>query len=311
MFNWGGSTVALLAMFVTFITIILFAWLILGNNKNAAIKTRLERIQAQDAIYNNEEPMEQPLLERIFRPMLDKIDERVKKIAPASILESIDNELVKAGRPLNLSASQFMTIRLMMGFGIPILLIILMGQQINMLFVIGVFGMGLLLPRFYLKRAVSQRQYHINRDLPNALDLLTVSVEAGLGFDGAILKLVEKTKGPLTQEFRRMLQEIRIGKSRRDALRELSDRAGTEDLQTFVAALVQADQLGVSIGRVLRVQSQQMRMKRRQQAEERAMKAPVKMLIPMIIFIFPTLFIVLLGPGALQMIDQAKNMGMQ
>ncbi len=108
-----------------------------------------------------------------------------------------------------------------------------------------------------------------------------------------------------------MLQEIRIGKARREALRELAERCGTEDVQTFVAAVIQADQLGVSIGRVLRIQSQQMRMKRRQQAEERAMKAPIKMLIPMILFIFPTIFIVLLGPGVLEMLDQAKNIGLQ
>ncbi|HEX2954504.1 MAG TPA: type II secretion system F family protein [Bacillota bacterium] len=302
---------ALLATFATFITVILFTWLILGGNKDSAVKTRLERLQDRETIYGNEEPMDKPLWERLLQPVLSKLDSGVKRVAPASILQHMDEELVKAGRPWNLTASQFMIMRLLVGFGLPILLIILMGNKINLLFVIGVFGIGLIFPRFFLKRAVKQRQYFINRELPNALDLLTVSVEAGLGFDGAILKLVEKTKGPLTQEFRRMLQEIRIGKSRRDALRELSERAGTEDLQTFVSALIQADQLGVSIGRVLRIQSQQMRLKRRQQAEERAMKAPVKMLIPMIIFIFPTLFIVLLGPGALQFIDQAKNMGMQ
>jgi tight adherence protein C len=302
---------ALLATIATFTTVMLFAYLILGGNREAAIKTRLERLQARDTIYGNEEPLDKPLWERILQPLLTKIDSSVKKVAPASILQRMDDELVKAGRPLNLTASQFMVIRLLVGVGFPILLIMMMGSKTNLFFVIGVFGIGLIMPRFYLKRAVKQRQYLINRELPNALDLLTVSVEAGLGFDGAILKLVEKTKGPLTQEFRRMLQEIRIGKSRRDALRELSDRAGTEDLQTFTSALIQADQLGVSIGRVLRIQSQQMRMKRRQQAEERAMKAPVKMLIPMIIFIFPTLFIVLLGPGALEFIDQAKNMGMQ
>lgn len=301
----------MLATIATFATVMLFAWLLLGGNKDAAVKTRLERLQARDIVYGNEEPLDKPLWERILQPFLAKVDDGVKKVAPASILQRMDDELVKAGRPWNMTASQFMMMRLFLGLGLPILLIIMMGSKTNLLFVVGIFGIGLILPRFYLKRAVKQRQYLINRELPNALDLLTVSVEAGLGFDGAILKLVEKTKGPLTQEFRRMLQEIRIGKSRRDALRELSDRAGTEDLQTFVAALIQADQLGVSIGRVLRIQSQQMRLKRRQQAEERAMKAPVKMLIPMIIFIFPTLFIVLLGPGALQFIDQAKNMGMQ
>jgi tight adherence protein C len=144
--------------------------------------------------------------------------------------------------------------------------------------------------------------------LPDNLDLLTVSVEAGLGFDQALLKLVEKTQGPLTDEFKRVLQEMRIGKTRRDALREMSVRAGVEDLQTFVVAIIQADQLGVGIGKVLRIQSQQLRERRRLKAEERAQKAPVKMLIPMVVFIFPCLFIILLGPGVLQLIDNFAKM---
>jgi tight adherence protein C len=134
-------------------------------------------------------------------------------------------------------------------------------------------------------------------------------VEVGLGFDQALLKIVEKTKGPLTEECIRVLHEIRIGKARRDALREMGKRTGVEDLQTFVAAIIQADQLGVSIGNVLRIQSRQLRQKRRQKAEEKAQKAPVKMLIPMILFIFPSLFILLLGPGVLQLIDNFSTMG--
>jgi tight adherence protein C len=128
-------------------------------------------------------------------------------------------------------------------------------------------------------------------------------VEAGLGFDQALLKIVEKTRGPLAAECKRVLHEIRIGTTRRDALRGMADRTGVDDLQTFVAAIIQADQLGVSIGNVLRIQSNQLRQKRRQRAEERAQKAPVKMLIPMILFIFPSLFIILLGPGILQLMD--------
>ena len=165
------------------------------------------------------------------------------------------------------------------------------------------FILGLVIPNFMLKRQISSRQMKITQELPDNLDLLTVSVEAGLGFDQALLKLVEKTNGPLSKEFKRLLHEIRIGKTRRDALREMATRTGVEDLQTFVAAIIQADQLGVGIGNVLRIQSQQLRQKRRQRAEEKAQKAPVKMLIPMILFIFPSLFIILLGPGVLQLID--------
>lgn len=238
------------------------------------------------------------------------MDKEVNRLTPASLLQHIDDELGRAGRPWNLSAAQYMVGRSILGIGAPFLLLSILGDKANFIMIIGLFGLCNVIPRFLLKKAITQRHKSIDRALPNALDLLTVSVEAGLGFDGAMLKMVEKTTGPLTQEFRRMLQEMRIGKARREALRELSERCGTEDVQTFTAAIIQADQLGVSIGRVLRIQSQQMRMKRRQQAEERAMKAPVKMLIPMVIFIFPTIFIVLLGPGVLEMLDQATVVGM-
>jgi len=307
------STTALLAVATTFIAVMLLTKLLVGIlwNPNTAIKTRLQQIQARDEIYNADEPLAQPLLIRIFGPVLAKLDQTISRFTPATLLQHIDADLERAGRPWNLSAAQYVVGRLIVGVVVPLLLLGVMGDKANFIMVIGLFGLGNVIPRFLLKKAVTGRRKSIDRELPNALDLLTVSVEAGLGFDGAILKMVEKTTGPLTQEFRRMLQEIRIGKARREALRELAERCGTEDVQTFVAAVIQADQLGVSIGRVLRIQSQQMRMKRRQQAEERAMKAPIKMLIPMILFIFPTIFIVLLGPGVLEMLDQAKNIGLQ
>jgi tight adherence protein C len=137
--------------------------------------------------------------------------------------------------------------------------------------------------------------------LPDVLDLLTVSVEAGLGFDQAVVKVIEKFKGPLAEEFHRTLQEVRMNKPRREALRALADRVGIDDLTAFIAALIQADQLGVSIAKVLRIQSDQMRIKRRQRAEEQAQKASIKMLFPLIFFIFPAMFIVLLGPAVLSM----------
>lgn len=142
----------------------------------------------------------------------------------------------------------------------------------------------------------------IQKQLPDALDLLTVSVEAGLGFDAALVHLTEKMKGPLIEEFARVLQEIRIGVPRRDALHAIGTRCKVEDLSIFVSSIVQADQLGVSVSQVLRVQSVSMRDKRRQRAQELAMKAPVKMLLPMVVFIFPTIFIILLGPAVIQMI---------
>lgn len=149
---------------------------------------------------------------------------------------------------------------------------------------------------------MNKRKKSITNALPDVLDLLTVSVEAGLAFDGAIAKVIDKMPGPIAEEFGSILQEMKLGKSKRDALKDMAKRVDVQDLTTFVGAIVQADQLGVSIGNVLRLQSQQMREKRRQRAKEKAMKAPVKMLIPMILFIFPTIFSVLIGPVAVKII---------
>jgi len=152
------------------------------------------------------------------------------------------------------------------------------------------------------------RQKVILNSLPDVIDLLTVSVEAGLGFDGALMKVVEKKPGPLASEFDKVLQEIKVGKPKRDALRDLAQRIDIQDFTAFIGAVVQADQFGVAIANVLRIQAEQIREKRRQRARERAMKVPVKMLIPMVVFIFPTLFIVLLGPVVLQIIEQFGGM---
>jgi tight adherence protein C len=153
-----------------------------------------------------------------------------------------------------------------------------------------------MLPKYYLKNRIALRQKEIEKSLPDALDLLTVSIEAGLSFDGAVAKLVEKMSGVLVDEFAIALKEMRVGVSKRDAFRSLIERVPVPSLVTFVGSILQADQLGVSMGNVLRIQSSLARQKRRQKTQENAMKAPIKMLIPMIIFIMPTIFIVLLGP---------------
>ena len=165
-----------------------------------------------------------------------------------------------------------------------------------------------LMPQFLLSKKITERQQEIQQTLPDVLDLLTVSVEAGLGFDSALVKVVDKIKGPISEEFERLLQEIRMGKPRRDAMRDLGNRTNVEDLANFITAIVQADKLGVSIGKVLRVQSNQIRLKRKQRAEEAAMKAPIKMLLPLVFFIFPTIFIILLGPAVIKVINSFTNL---
>ena len=158
------------------------------------------------------------------------------------------------------------------------------------------------IPEFWLGGRVKKRQKAILLQIPDALDLLTISVRAGLGFDGALGKVVEKLKGPLTEEFRRALAEIRVGKPRRDALRDIVPRTEVPALTNFIGAIIQAEQLGVSISKVLQVQSEQLRIERRQRAEEMAAKAPIKMLFPLVGCIFPSLFIVILGPAIILII---------
>ena len=159
---------------------------------------------------------------------------------------------------------------------------------------------GYIAPEFWLGRKMSARSYAMILQLPDALDLLTISVEAGLGFDAALSKVVEKMEGPLIDEYRQALAEVRMGRSRRDALRDVATRADAQPVSNFIGAIVQAEQLGVPIAKVLQIQSNQLRIERRQRAEEAAAKAPVKMLFPMVGCIFPTIFIVILGPAIIK-----------
>lgn len=281
-------------------------------SRNQLIKTRLERFNPAVSISNQlDAALERPLAVRLFEPLVVRLSGFIVKFTPLRVCRNTENLLESAGCPGNLKVRDYLVIKMIVSIGIPLLVYSAAGSanpQTVFFITAASFLLAVILPDFTLKRLGSIRRQKIIASLPDNLDLLTVSVEAGLGFDQALLKLVEKTKGPLTEEFKRVLQEIRIGKTRRDALREMSVRTGVEDLQNFVAALIQADQLGVGIGNVLRIQSQQLRQKRRLKAEEKAQKAPVKMLIPMIIFIFPSLFIILLGPGILQLIDNFTRM---
>jgi tight adherence protein C len=284
------------------------AWI----TKKKLIKTRLERLKPPAPWYNQlETDLARPLIIRLFEPVVKKLSGVVLKLTPVNMRNQTEHLLESAGHPWNLNVNEYLVLKMLVSIGFPLLVYFTTGTSNPPMGLISTgasFLVALIIPDFRLKRLVKARQLKVLTSLPDALDLLTVSVEAGLGFDQALLKLAEKTKGPLTEEFKRVLQEIRIGKTRRDALREMSVRTGVEDLQNFVVAIIQADQLGVGIGNVLRIQSQQLRQKRRLKAEERAQKAPIKMLIPMIIFIFPCLFIILLGPGVLQLIDNFVTM---
>ena len=270
------------------------------------VEERLSRVFGEEA--SVPQVPEEPFLQRVIKPLLSEMSRWIIRITPVGWRNSLRRKLTLAGNPGGLETGQFLALYLVViiaGTSTGSLLAKAAGQP---LFALIGFGFGLLIPDFWLKGRIQNRQGAIQKSLPSFLDLLTVSVEAGLGFDAALARVTAKESGPLAEEFQRVLQEIRMGKPRRDALRDLGNRTEVKELSGFVTAIVQADQLGVSIGNVLRVQAQQMRRSRRQRAEEAAMKAPIKMLFPLVFFIFPSLFIVLLGPAVIQLIEAFKGL---
>ena len=254
-----------------------------------------------------ENELNEPFFTRFIRPILNDITKTILKITPKEIIINYERAIITAGNPYNRTVKDWINLQVIILICIPTVTLFLcnykkVGTSITVLVILIEFLFGLVFPYLILKSKITDRQKKIRNALPDVLDLLSVSVEAGLAFDGAISKVIEKTKGPIADEFGKILQEMKIGKNKRDALRDMAERVNIQELTSFIGSIIQADQLGVSIGNVLRIQSKQMRQKRRQRAQEKAMKAPVKMLIPMVLFIFPTIFSVLLGPVVLQAI---------
>ena len=212
-----------------------------------------------------------------------------------------DAKLEKAGYPGGLRGADWMGVKILVAIVAAIALfflgLLMGGVPLGFIFGVGGLAVGFILPEFWLGSRIRKRGLEMILQLPDALDLLTISVEAGLGFDAALAKVVEKMEGPLITEFRQALAEIRMGRTRREALRDVVSRADAQPVANFIGAIIQAEQLGVPIAKVLQIQSQQLRIERRQRAEEAAAKAPVKMLFPMVGCIFPTIFIVILGPA--------------
>jgi tight adherence protein C len=230
-------------------------------------------------------------------------------------MENVQHQLDLAGNPYGWSPTQFLGFRflaalLLGGLGV-VVLILAKGMALpRRLVLTGIMAVGgYYLPSLWLRSKTSSRQREIARSLPDALDLLTICVEAGLGFDGAIARVAEKWDDALSKEFRRVLQEVQLGKLRREALRGMSNRIEVQEVSTFVAAIVQAEELGVSIAKVLRIQADEMRRRRRQRAEELARQAPIKMLPAIAFLIFPAIFVVLLGPAVIQVMTMDIGIG--
>lgn len=307
----AGPTLVIVAVFA----LVLFVAVWVGMGVTRAREDMNERLalygRSQGAGTARDEELAKPLAQRTVGPLVIKLSGFLRRFTPVGYLEKKQRELMLAGHPGNMDAPAFVVVKLittivgllggffLRGFGTD-------GMQQIVLFlfpiVLGFFG-----PDAWLKRKIDERRTLMLRALPDVLDLLVISVEAGLGFDSALARVVATVPGPLSEEFFRMLQETRVGVSRRDAMRHLMDRTDLDELRSFLLAMIQAEAFGVTIARVLRVQADEMRIKRRQRAQEKAFAAPVKIVFPLVFCIFPSLFIVLLGPAAIQIADAFAN----
>jgi tight adherence protein C len=298
--------IAIILMIVGSLALVVFGYR--RANQDIVIEDRLSQYGHREITSLTELELEQPFQDRVMFPILRRLSRIGRRFTPRAAMENLRQELVEAGSPSGIGPAEYIGIRVATAISLSgiMLLLFLLGDS-SLLMGIGIAAfllvVGYMLPGFWLKRRISARKKAVQVSLPDAIDLLTISVESGLGFDPALSRVIEKWDNELTREFGRMLSEIRMGKSRREAMREMAQRINVDDLNVFTSSMIQADQLGVSISQVLRVQSKQMRMRRRQRAEEQAHKAPVKMLFPMVFLIFPALYIILLGPAVPRLLE--------
>lgn len=302
------SPVGILIVGFLALILIVFSILLLRRAEEDPLGMRIEEYAAREEAASIEEiEMSLPITDRLLVPTLRGISQFVTRLTPQSTLERTEHQLELAGSPRNMSAALFWATR---GFATVFLAVLffILGARFDVsttqhiLYTLLFAGVGFMLPQLWLRSMISRRQQAIIKKLPDALDLMTICVDAGLTFDGGMAKVDEKWDDPLAEEFGRVIYEMQLGKTRRQALRDMVARMDVPDVTSFVASVLQADQLGVSIGKVLRIQSEQMRIRRRQRAEERAQQAPIKMLFPLVFLIFPAMFIVLLGPAGFQLI---------
>jgi tight adherence protein C len=270
-----------------------------------------EMVQRRLSAYGGEKPLttieemelQRPFTERFLRPAIERIGSRLSRSTPQKARQDLLNKLDLAGRPGNLTPEDFAAVRLIAAAvvaAIGLLLGILLANPVYIAIAIaGGAILGFFLPVIWLNQKVDARRREIQKGLPDALDLLVICVDAGLGFDAALTRVTEKFKNALSEEFGKVLREVSLGRPRLEALDEMGRSSGVEDLHNFIQAVIQSEQFGTGVGKILRIQADDMRRKRRQRAQEKAAQATLKMMLPMVGCIFPTLWIVLLGPAAL------------
>ncbi|MBE0670724.1 MAG: type II secretion system F family protein [Anaerolineales bacterium] len=278
------------------------------ENEMDVVMSRLaEATQRGESVSLEDIELQQPFVQRVVVPIIKKLGEISTRFTPQKLLQETTLKLELAGNPGRIDASTFLATRFVGAavFG-GLLLLISTLPTVNWPFarvvlVVAIFtALGFFFPQLWLQSRINGRQNEVRKAMPDALDLLTICVEAGLGFDAAMSKVSEKWENELSIMFGRAIREVQLGKTQREALRDMADRIGLPELTSFVAAVIQSQILGVSLAKVLRIQSDQMRVKRRQFAEELAHKAPVKMIIPMALLTFPSIMIILMAPAAFQ-----------
>lgn len=310
---------------IAFTIITAFLAIVLGGigyyrtSSRFTVERRIEQIMTTDA-QTAEEELAKPFVQRVLLPIGDSMAKLFRGYTPAEMAERTHKKLVMAGLYPRVTAAQLLGLCWFSAAGCVILVFLMIlalgnaprgefkyNDPFNLFYLlIGAFG-GYILPQFVLSRKLRTRQEQILIALPYSIDILSISVEAGMGFDAAVAYTMRKIKGPLTEEFHKTLNEIRLGKPRLEALEDLGNRTGVDDLKTFITAVVHASRLGGSITNTLRVQADSIRVRRRQRAQEQAMKAPIKIVFPLVLFIFPALFVVLLGPALVSVWQQMSQ----
>ncbi len=277
-------------------------------DEKAVVRSSLRRLEGYDIQDTRDKELLDPLRARTIAPVVTRVLDLGRSITPVGYLDRVRHKQTQAGHPEADAVDRFMVVKIVCLLFIPVGIWLVYGglglSGTNALLLAGLLTFALaVVPDARLNREVEARTKQLRVSLPEVLDLLVISVEAGLGFEQALDRVVDAVPGPLSEEFNRMLGEVRAGSSRSEAMRALEKRVDVPEVRSFIMAMLQADTFGVSIGKVLRNQADEMRVKRRQLAQEEAQKVPVKMLIPMVFCIFPALFVVVLGPAALDILD--------
>ncbi|MRH44316.1 type II secretion system F family protein [Aquibacillus halophilus] len=281
------------------------------TEKKKKVSSRISTVfkaTGQSDNLNVEETQKLSFTKRIIEPIWKNFKRKFQKNITNEKKEKLELKLLQAGSPMGMTPVEFRIFQMIVSFVLPIIaglygLLLNLSNGVIFLFIVVGFGLSTFIPNYYLKLKTKKRNKRALMELPDFLDLVTVSIEAGLGFDSALSKVVSKKPGVLASEFQRCLEEMRLGKTRKEALSGVRSRLMFDDIRSLVGSIIQAEQLGIGMVQIMRVQSNEIREKRKQRAEEAAMKAPIKMLFPLVMFIFPCIFIVLLGPALINLLQ--------